>query len=244
MATSTQVAPASQPISNFDKALIFGDVTGLSERERLEYLKEMAGSVGLNPISRPFGYLPAGGKLTVYLTATGAAQLRSLHHVSVTEIVDEGLVSGFYRVKVYGKMPSGRVDVEYGSVNVMKNDGSLIGPQELENARKKCVTQAKTRLTKSMVGLAGVLAEEEIEDIGGAVPQVQIPQRAANGADLETGEMPNKPTTSEPPTHAQNDAIDKLRTIHLAWFGMPPGTGQAPAPRRTPSCTSPSCARC
>lgn len=163
--TAVAESHGTAPVSAFEKAIIFGDVTGLSERDRLDYLKQLAASVGLDPISRPFGYLPAGGKLTVYLTATGAAQLRRIHNVSVTDIVDEGIVDGFYRIKVYGKMPSGRVDVEYGSVSVLYPSGDMHKPQDLENDRKKTLTQAKTRLTKSMVGLAGVLAEEEIDDL-------------------------------------------------------------------------------
>jgi hypothetical protein len=219
-----------EPVSAYERAILFGDVAKLSERERLEYLKELASSVGLSPISRPFGYLPVRDSLTVYLTATGAAQLRRIHNISITEIVDEGIVNGFYRVKVYGRMPNGRVDVEYGSVACTFADGAMHRPQELENDRKKVLTQAKTRLTKSMVGLSGVLAEEEIEDIpeqDRGVPEQSRQLTPGNGTatNTEAGEI----TTLATPE--QHERYGELWARLGALTGTEPPHLPADAPR-------------
>ena len=208
------------PISAYERALIFGDITGLDERGRLDYLRGMCAASGLDPATRAFGYMeqwaPGGSKLVFYLTATGAAQLRTNHGISITNAVDNGEVQGekgpCYRWTVYGRTADGREDVEIGSVPLYKAKPRTDGTHELligldyENARKKCLTQAKTRLAKSLTGLAGVLSEDEVD--GSPTPASPAPASQGRQTDRATGLITEGPEPA---------SIDQLSKIQKMW---------------------------
>jgi hypothetical protein len=147
---------------------MFGDISGLDERGRIDYVAELCKSLGLNPLGRAFSYINFGQGLTCYLTSMGASQLRTIHGVSVTKVEDHGVVDGFYRMTITGGMLNGRMDIEFGSIAMIDKFGKPLVGVAVENARKKCLTQAKSRLTKSLVGLSGMPAEDEKDDYGAA----------------------------------------------------------------------------
>lgn len=177
--------------SAFEKAIMFGDISGLNERGRMDYIGELCKSLGMNPLGRGFEYINfGGGKLTCYLTAMGASQLRMIHKVSITKVDDHGIVNGFYRITVYGGTPNGRMDIEFGSVYALDKDNKPFVGLALENVRKKTFTQSKSRLTKSLVGLAGMPSEDEKDDYGkdwGASVAGSVPM--ADNTDPDTGEV-------------------------------------------------------
>jgi hypothetical protein len=59
-----------------EQVLIGGDLSGLTEVQRLAYYRAVCQSLGLNPLSKPFEYLWLNGKLRLYALRDCADQLR------------------------------------------------------------------------------------------------------------------------------------------------------------------------
>ena len=144
-----------------ERALISGDLAGLSESQRIEYYKAVCESLGLNPLTRPFEYLRLNGRLVLYATRAAADQLRAIHGISIMDVRVE-YKDDMIVVTVRGRDKSGREDVEVGVVSTV----GLRGDAQA-NAFMKALTKAKRRLTLSLAGL-GWLDESEAETIPGA----------------------------------------------------------------------------
>jgi hypothetical protein len=144
-----------------ERVLVAGDLSGLSESQRIEYYKAVCESLGLNPLTRPFEYLRLNGRLVLYATRAAADQLRSIHGISIIDAQIERQ-DDLITVTVRGRTRDGREDVEVGVVSVAGLRGDA-----LANAQMKALTKAKRRLTLSLAGL-GWLDESEAETIPGA----------------------------------------------------------------------------
>jgi hypothetical protein len=152
-------AMTTQPTAaSVERVLIGGDLSKLSEAERLGYYKTVCESLGLNPLTQPFKYINLSGKLTLYATKDATEQLRKLHGVSIEKLEKE-LRDDLYIVTAYARDASGRMDASTGVVPL----GNLKG-ENLANALMKGETKAKRRVTLSICGL-GMLDETEIESI-------------------------------------------------------------------------------
>ena len=147
--------------SALERVLVAGDLSGLSESQRIEYYKAVCESLGLNPLTRPFEYLRLNGRLVLYATRAAADQLRSIHGISIIDARIERQ-DDLITVTVRGRTRDGREDVEVGVVSVAGLRG-----EALANAQMKALTKAKRRLTLSLAGL-GWLDETEAETIPGA----------------------------------------------------------------------------
>src|SRR6266852_6683812 len=72
-----------------EEVLIKGDLTPLTAQQRVEYYKAVCKSLGLNPLTGPFGYIlfketeATPAKLVLYAKKDCAEQLRKLHKVAV-----------------------------------------------------------------------------------------------------------------------------------------------------------------
>jgi hypothetical protein len=146
-----------------ETALLGGDLSKLSAAQRMSFYYEVCKSMGLNALSRPFGYISFQGALTFYARKDCAEQLRKLHNIT-TKILSTKIDSdGICTVHVAASMPNGRTDEDIGALHVggLKN-------VELANAKMKCVTKAKRRVTLSICGLGGLPDETEVEDMPGA----------------------------------------------------------------------------
>ncbi|HXT34999.1 MAG TPA: hypothetical protein VN837_05430 [Chloroflexota bacterium] len=240
MNTNTAVAPRppnqhpTHPApSAFEKAVMFGDITGLDERGRMDYVAELCKSLGLNPLGRAFSYINFGQGMTCYLTAMGASQLGTLHKVSITNVEEHGIVNGFYRITVTGGMPNGRTDIEFGSIAVTNKDGSAFSGLALENARKRCLTQAKTRLRKSLIGLSGMPSEDEKDDYGTDWGKV-VTAPAGHQVLVGTGEVleaPAEPLATTTQLATIERGLEKLRALdpQSDYPGPKPGLSRAQA---------------
>ena len=153
-----------------ERVLVAGDLSGLSESQRIEYYKAVCESLGLNPLTRPFEYLRLNGRLVLYATRAAADQLRSIHGISIIDAQIERQ-DDLITVTVRGRTRDGREDVEVGVVSVAGLRGDA-----LANAQMKALTKAKRRLTLSLAGF-GWLDETETETIPGA-QRVSEPQPA------------------------------------------------------------------
>jgi hypothetical protein len=141
-----------------ERVIALGDLGKLSPEERTEYYLAVCKSVGLNPLTKPFDYIPLGGKLTLYANRSATDQLRTIHKVSLT-IVSREMVGDCYIVTARATKGDGTSDESTGAVAM----GGLRG-DALANAYMKAETKAKRRVTLSACGL-GMLDESEVVDI-------------------------------------------------------------------------------
>ena len=181
--------------SAVESALIQGDLSKLSELDRLNYYRKVCDSLGLNPFTKPFDYLKLGNKLTLYAKKDCTDQLRKIHKVSVEELA-ESERDGVFIVTAKVKDKEGRTDVAKGAVNITGLKG-----EALANAVMKAETKAKRRATLSICGL-GFLDESEVEsilDAGIAAPSSSTPQLGHKEEPVTNGHAPKqeKPKFSE-----------------------------------------------
>lgn len=170
-------------VSIINEVLFKGDLKDLTQEQRLEFYHKTCDSMGLNPLTKPFVFVEMDypKRMTMAITKDGADQLRKIHGVSITKLekcLDES--KGIYSVTAYASDRHGRVDVSEGIVVITHplliydkksnsritnpNGGKLLTGLEYANSLMKAESKAKTRVTKSIVGLCW-LAEEEAEDI-------------------------------------------------------------------------------
>jgi hypothetical protein len=150
--------PEPTPV-NVEAVLMRGDLSKLTEEQRLDYYNSVCKSLGLNPLTQPFQYIVLNGKLQLYATRACTDQLRKINEISV-EIVSQEFAHGLLTVHVKAKDKTGRLDEDAGVVAFPE---TLRG-EVAANTIMKAITKAKRRVTLSISGL-GYLDETEIEDI-------------------------------------------------------------------------------
>ena len=154
----TDRLPATvSPANAIEQALVVGDLSKLSEEQRITYYRKVCESLGLNPYTRPFDYLTLNGRLTLYARKDCTDQLRKINGVSIDK-PDVRFEDDWIIVTVAAKDGSGRTDSDLGVVNRKDMRG------DFGNALMKAVTKAKRRVTLSICGL-GMLDETEVETI-------------------------------------------------------------------------------
>ena len=171
----------NQPMSEhqgaaiLEKVVIGGDLSRLTAQERMLYYTKLCESLDLNPLTKPFDYIPLNGKLTLYARRDATDQLRAKKGISVVSTKKEEK-DGLYIVEVKASDAAGREDFATGIVTVEGLSGN-----DLANAMMKAETKAKRRATLSIVGL-GMLDETELETIpkpqrtfAELYPQVKLP---------------------------------------------------------------------
>lgn len=144
------------------RVILTGDLSKLTEQEKVTHYNATCESVGLNPFTRPFEYLSLSGKTVLYARKDCTDQLRSTRKVSV-QVVGKEIDSGLIIVTARATLPDGRCDEDYGAVPLPPNG------EARANALMKAMTKAKRRVTLSICGL-GFLDESEIEGI----PEAQM----------------------------------------------------------------------
>ena len=146
-------------ISTHELALIQNDLSKLNPQDRLSLYNKTCESLGLNPLTQPFGYIEfRGGKLSLYAKKDATDQLRKIHGVSV-EIVSKETIGDNFVVMAKATDADNRCDEDMGSVSIKGLNGEALG-----NAMMKAITKAKRRVTLSICGL-GILDETEVETI-------------------------------------------------------------------------------
>lgn len=143
--------------------ILNGDLSKLSQTQRVEYYNGYCSRLGLDPFTKPFDLLRLNGREILYCTRSGAQQLNKLHSVSHTitsREINEN--AGVYVVTARATLPDGRFTESLGAANIAGMKGDAWG-----NAAMKAETKAKRRATLDLLGL-GVMDETEIETIPGA----------------------------------------------------------------------------
>ena len=144
--------------AEIERVMVGGDLSRLSEAQRVEYVATLCESVGLNPLTQPFQYINLSGKLRLYATKDATDQLRKLHGVSITNL-EKTLHEGLYVVTASALDKTGRTDASTGAVGIANKKGD-----DLANAIMKAETKAKRRVTLSICGL-GFLDESELDTV-------------------------------------------------------------------------------
>lgn len=149
--------------STLERVLINGDLSVLSEGDRIQYYAQVCESVGLNPLTKPFEYIKLNGKLTLYAQKGCTDQLRRIHGISLSK-PDIQFEEGLVVVSITASDRANRQDSDVGAVLI----GNLQG-EARANAIMKAVTKCKRRVTLSICGL-GMLDESEVgsDDFGGS----------------------------------------------------------------------------
>jgi hypothetical protein len=177
-----------------EHALIAGDLQALTSTQRVAYYRRVCESLGLNELTKPFGYILLNGKLTLYALKGATDQLRRVQGVTLTRVTTE-LLGDVYVVTAHARTPDGREDQDIGAVSVK----GLAG-EALANAYMRAITKAKRRVTLSICGL-GWLDETEVDTIPGAriLPE-ELGAAVTVTPDGEVVMAPVQPTDDAPPT--------------------------------------------
>ncbi len=147
------------PSEVMQQVVLSGDLTSLPPEGKVAYYRALCESVGLNPLSNPFGYIILNGKMTLYAQKGAAEQLRKIHGISIAK-VEYQHDDECYRTVAYGEQVNGRRDQAVGIVAKPQS------ANDRANAEMKSETKAKRRLTLSMIGL-GLIDQSELESMQG-----------------------------------------------------------------------------
>lgn len=186
-------------LAPIERVLVQGDLAVLTPDQRTTYYQRVCESIGVNPLTKPFAYIPLNGKLTLYALKACTEQLRKLHSISVT-IASREKLEDIYIVTARATMPDGRCDESIGSVTIAGLNGDA-----LANALMKAETKAKRRVTLSIAGL-GMLDESEVATIPGATP-VTVTD---DGEVLAAPPALPPPSPPSPPAPSKASELEKL----------------------------------
>lgn len=156
-------APTALEAGTLESLIVKGDLSKLTETQRISYYRARCESLGLDPTAQPFSYLVLNGKLILYANKGCSDQLTGQHKLTV-QIVGRETINEIHVVQCRVTFLSGRYVEDCGAVPV----GNLRG-EALANALMKATTKAKRRAVLSALGL-GMLDESEVDSIPGAVP--------------------------------------------------------------------------
>lgn len=182
MTNQAMVAQGAQELGQIERVLVGGDLSLLTEPQRVAYYKTVCQTLNLNPLTKPFEYIKLNGKLVLYARKDCTDQLRHTRKVSL-RITARETIEQVYIVTAQAKLPDGREDESTGAVAIQGLKG-----EALANAMMKAETKAKRRVTLSVCGL-GMLDETEVETIPEANPARIIPEQPApgDGAPIDLG---------------------------------------------------------
>ncbi len=163
MSLSQRTDIARAPVNGdlIEKVILQNDLSGLSPVEKVQHIKNICDSLGLNPTTHPIALMKFQGKEIPYMKKDATEQLRKLNRVSITSMDSKMLSEGIYVVTATASTPDGRQDSSTGVISI----GGLKG-EAIANAMMKAETKAKRRVTLSICGL-GFLDESEIDSMPG-----------------------------------------------------------------------------
>lgn len=190
--TTTAAAQSLNP-DTLSRLVVQGDLSKLTEAQKVEYYTSLCHATGLSPVSQPFAYLRLSGKEVLYATKSATDQLRKVYGASVTISARE-TIGDVYVVTAKASVGS-RTDESTGAVSIAGLRGD-----SLANAFMKAETKAKRRVTLSLFGL-GMLDESEIESIPGA--QVAPAAPVVVTREVKSEVQPNPETEARKPYFAQ-----------------------------------------
>lgn len=107
-----------------EQALLIGDISQMTDAQRIAYYVATCRSLGLNALTKPFQALKTDdGKVILYPDKGCAEQLRKLHRVSV-HVLGREVLDDLYIVTVRATTPDGREEESQGIVPIAKAKGT------------------------------------------------------------------------------------------------------------------------
>jgi len=157
----TQPKPAPIDPAAIEAALMRNDYGRLPVAEKVALSRRTCESMGLNPLTQPFGFFKmSGGAEVLYAKRTAADQLRQIHGITLVDCSETwDKDTGIFSITVRMRDKHGREDIDRGDVFIPPTCKGM----DLANAKMKAITKAKRRCTLSLVGL-GFLDETEVMD--------------------------------------------------------------------------------
>lgn len=154
------LVPADVSAGALQSALA-GDLAKLSAEDRLKFYGALCDFTGLNPLSKPFDWIPFQGKLTLYPNKGCAEQLRKIHGITFDDNFVRTYEHGLLITTIRGQDKAGRRD--FATAALPFDD--RMTPDVRAIALMKCETKAKRRLTLSIVGLSMFARDVEDSDV-------------------------------------------------------------------------------
>ncbi len=222
METTLTKVQEEQKAALLQNVLIGGDLSKLSEAQKLDYYLQTCTSLGLNPLTKPFGYIQLNGKLTLYAQKDCTDQIRNIKAVSITSL--EGrIIDELYVVTATGKNKEGRTDCSTGVVDIKGKQG-----EAKANCMMKAETKAKRRLTLSLCGL-GILDESEVDSIKDAkiISEPEIPKNTVIPPAVASTASPMAKSGQETPVDAEFSPISGAKPAVPAPLATPKASTQA-----------------
>lgn len=153
------------------KLVVKGDLSGLTEPEKVQYITSLCEATGLPVATVPFAFIPTSGGLKCYATRSCTDGLRQLYGVSLETVSRAEMDGGVYAVVVKATMPNGRTLENIGVTSVLNLKG-----KDKAVAMMVAETKAQRRATLAICGL-GFLDESEMDLVKGAngpIGQVEL----------------------------------------------------------------------
>jgi len=188
-----QQMAAGPPAELVAQVMLQGDLNDLDDGQRLDYIAGLCNHLGVSAAGKPFDLLKFQGKMVAYPSKRLAEQLRNRWciTVGVPEVTwDQDMVY----VTVTAKMGD-RSDTDVGAVpcNGQNAEAKSI-------ALRKAVTQAKRRVTLSLVGLSE-FNEHDME-------VAHLRQAAADGPERAALELPAAKEEAKAPEEPMANLTD------------------------------------
>ena len=133
MTAITKTGPDATAI---EAVLIKGDLSQLTESQRLAHYQNVCASLKLNPLTQPFDYIRLNNKLVLYAKRDAAEQLRKIHGVSITEMTTQHF-DDVYVVTVKAQDKTGRTDMSTGAVALGSLKGEALANQLLRRLKRR-----------------------------------------------------------------------------------------------------------
>jgi|3_EtaG_2_1085321.scaffolds.fasta_scaffold06437_10 hypothetical protein len=177
-------ASMGPPIETIQQVVLQGDLNQLTPDQKIGYVAGLCEHLGIKQAGKPFDLIKFQGKEVAYPNKGCAEQLRNKWLITIDTPVIHWEDDTVY-VTVTAHMGP-RQDTEIGAV-------FCASKQERGNATKKALTQAKRRVTFSMVGLS-MFNEEDVplQTVDTPPPPAELP--------------PADPTTPAPTTTSEAGA--------------------------------------
>ena len=173
MTLTSSTTSFGPPIETIQQVVLQGDLNQLTPEQKIGYVAGLCDHLGIDQAGKPFDLIKFQGKEVAYPNKGCAEQLRNRWLITIDTPVIHWEDDTVY-VTVTGHLGA-RQDTDIGAVYCANK-------QERGNATKKALTQAKRRVTFSLVGLS-MFNEEDVP-----LPVVQAPVEIGEGA-TRSGEV-------------------------------------------------------
>lgn len=202
---TTEILDRRDPAALLEQVIIQGDLAKLQPAERVHYYRAVCQSIGVNPLTKPFEYIPLSGRLVLYAKKDCTDQLRSLHAVSILEVQPQQ-IGDLYVVTAKAADGAGRTDMATGAVHIK----GLAG-EPLANAMMKAETKAKRRVTLSLCGL-GMLDESEVPEAANA-ERIEVDPTTGEILGRAVGETLTGPSATGPERLITDPQVKRFHAI-------------------------------